>query len=468
MRRTDIIFWALLLMVCWLPLPFGSVQAWAWSLMVIAAGLLLIAWGVTTAVAGSPTPHGLGRVKWSVVGFLIAGLWGLIQVSTATPAAWHHPIWAIAAETLSVPVAGRIAINPQAAVSTLLRLASYAIIFWLAFQYGRDRRLAHLGMCGVAMTSSIVAALGIVPWLIGWDGFLWFDREFMQRQLQVGARLAIPFVNPNHLASYAGIGLLCGIGVLVGDTRGLWRPETQPREKLRRFLEVVFVRRWYVVAACPILAVAALLSLSRAGIAAIGVGLIVLIAALLRRSRPKVSWLFAGSAVALTAIVGAFAPSLIRLSDRLEQASLRSDQRLEIYRNSMEAIAASPWLGYGLGSFQSLYRMYDHSDLRRVVNAAHSTVLENILELGIPAALALFAAILIPVVGCWRGAASRRQDQHIPAIAVAASIMLILHSLVDFPLQIPALAALFAFVLGLGFAQSISARHWPAMSKDLV
>jgi hypothetical protein len=54
---------------------------------------------------------------------------------------------------------------------------------------------------------------------------------------------------------------------------------------------------------------------------------------------------------------------------------------------------------------------------------------------------------------------ARRRDSHYAAIAAAACVLIGLHSLVDFSLQIQANALAFALLLGLGLAQSWSTRH---------
>ena len=87
---------------------------------------------------------------------------------------------------------------------------------------------------------------------------------------------------------------------------------------------------------------------------------------------------------------------------------------------------------------------------------AHNTYLELAVELGLPASLILIAIPAWITYRCWRGQAERHRDALYPAVAVAASVLVGVHSLFDFSLQIPAVAAVYAMLLGGGFAQS-----WP-------
>ena len=52
----------------------------------------------------------------------------------------------------------------------------------------------------------------------------------------------------------------------------------------------------------------------------------------------------------------------------------------------------------------------------------------------------------------------RRRDLIIPIAALAVGLVAVLHSLIDFSLQIPAVTIAYVVILGVGVAQSQSAR----------
>jgi O-antigen ligase len=448
-------FILLLILVCLAPLPYGAVQIGAWSLLVAGVGVCLAAWGISVAAGRGPAVWGVDRLKWPLGLLVLVVVWVLFQVSPYSPEAWHNPVWRMAADGLGEPLPARIALDTEAARFAVLRLLAYGAIFWLAVQYGRDAARADRALRFMVASAAVVASVGLIVWAARPDGFLGYDSVLLMKAVK-GGRLALPFVNPDHLAAFAGMWLVCSVGILAGDARGLWRPETDRREKLRRLVEAVVVPRWYVVAAIPLLGAVVLFTLSRAGIAATALGLVVLGVALTWRSKPRASRAL-GLLVLGVVIAGiVFAPTLGRLMDRM--ADMSPGKRIEIYQTTGEAIAASPWVGYGFGAFSDVYRMRDTNDLANSVDAAHSTVLETIAELGIPAALMLFLAILLPVFWCWKGVRTRRRAQHLPAIGWAASAMLLTHSMVDFPLQIPAIAAAYALIVGFAAAQSVSSQ----------
>jgi O-antigen ligase len=124
----------------------------------------------------------------------------------------------------------------------------------------------------------------------------------------------------------------------------------------------------------------------------------------------------------------------------------------------MSAIDAAPILGTGAGTFEEVFRFYRTTDILDVYMKAHNTYLENILELGFPAALALFSVFAGFVVLTCVGLRRRRRDVVFPCIGLASTVLVAAHSLVDFSLQIPAVTATYCLIMGAACAQCWSTR----------
>ena len=131
------------------------------------------------------------------------------------------------------------------------------------------------------------------------------------------------------------------------------------------------------------------------------------------------------------------------------------EARPEIFQLTLKALADHPWIGTGLGTFTTVFEAYRTPDLLFFVNAAHNDYLENMLELGIPAALLLFGSVLALFVMCVRGAIRRRRDAILPCVGVGVTALVAMHSLVDFSMQIPAVTVTYLMLLGAAVAQSI-------------
>lgn len=163
--------------------------------------------------------------------------------------------------------------------------------------------------------------------------------------------------------------------------------------------------------------------------------------------------------------LGALVVSGTETLTQLASTSWDVEGRRQIYQLTLDAIANNPLIGTGLATFKSIFALYRTDDLPFLVDLAHDDYLENMLELGIPAALLLFAAATLVATRCIWGAFRRRRDAIIPTIASGATALIASHSLVDFSMQIPAVAILFLMLLGAGVAQSASTHERSETSK---
>jgi O-antigen ligase len=111
-----------------------------------------------------------------------------------------------------------------------------------------------------------------------------------------------------------------------------------------------------------------------------------------------------------------------------------------------------------LGTFPVAFRRYQTSLLELQVDHAHNDYLEVATDTGIAGAVLLFLPILwllIRMILAYAGA--RNPYRRSVLLACIGSIAaLLVHSTMDFNLQIPANALLFAVVLGIGSKATIS------------
>lgn len=113
--------------------------------------------------------------------------------------------------------------------------------------------------------------------------------------------------------------------------------------------------------------------------------------------------------------------------------------RREMLESSIAMAREKPWTGFGLGSFEDVYPGYALFDDGTIVNHAHNDWAEWAAEGGLP-----FVALLL-LLAMW---SSPRAVRSIWGLGV---VSVFLHSLVDFNLQLPAIAA-WTFVLLGGVA----------------
>jgi O-antigen ligase len=135
--------------------------------------------------------------------------------------------------------------------------------------------------------------------------------------------------------------------------------------------------------------------------------------------------------------------------------------RMAVYTITLQSILSSPILGFGYGTFVDVFPLYrDRSvSVDGVWDHAHNSYLEVWQGLGL-----LFGTMLIVAIGwllylCLKGALNRRQNAMPAIVASSACLLVAAHAIVDFSLEIEAVALTFMALLGAGVAQSMSSNR---------
>jgi O-antigen ligase len=151
---------------------------------------------------------------------------------------------------------------------------------------------------------------------------------------------------------------------------------------------------------------------------------------------------------------------------RFQDADVHALNRLAYYRTTWTAIQDRPLLGTGYGTYADAFKAYNHPDTGTYfLDKAHNTYLQVIMELGWPAAAALFSSLGLLVLRCLHGLFRHGRGGAYPAVLAACSVLVAVHALVDFSLEMPANAATYALLLGVGCAQSVRGRAGPARER---
>ena len=447
----------LVLLLALLPLYYGSVMAWSWAAVALVLGGALFVFGARLSLGKAILAPALTTVKWPTILFILVLVWIALQASPWTPVAWHHPLWQAAADALGGPYRGTISLDPYASWEAGLKLAAYGMMFLLAVQVGQDRKTVRF--CVSALVWIIITYAVIV--LVARFGFgmlsLW-GAGAEAAQSTWGRRMAMPFVNPNHLAAYAGIGLVLCVGLMIEQVEHRLDRQKGLFARRGRMFVHLFSDKPHLVVGFILLSAVLLLTQSRAGVAAALVGLMVLVLVSMRAKllAARIRTVLIGGLL-LVGMVGTFG-SFDDLLARAEREGFELSGRLDVFEQALDAVAATPIAGHGAGSFKTIARMYGDERAVMIFESAHSTLLELVVELGIPAAILLYVSVGMLLWRLWRGMVDRGRDQVYPVLAFAVSTQLLVHSIFDFPLQVPAIAYTLAFLLGLGVAQSQSVK----------
>lgn len=452
------LFAALVALVALAPLPLGSNRPLPAALIALAAGILLLFWAIGAATNRLPnaTAGLVRRLRIPLTLYLLVILWVLIQWLPAPFASWGNPIWLEASTALERALAPRITINPGATLAALANLLAYGAVFWLAFQLTIDPDRARQARNALMAIGGAYALYGFFVWF---GGMGWIDDRLASSDRR---SFSSTFVNRNSFATFAGLTLLCTVTICFERIRHILSIARPLRQRAALMIETMVFHSGWVTAAMLATAIALLLTASRGGILATAAALVALIALQLKpgnaqaRHRGVIVMLFLVAAGTVLVVAGN------DFIERIDQRGLtiESDLRQTIFTTTIEAIRSAPWIGTGYGTYPDAIEAWraNDPDIFMLWEKAHSTWLENALELGLPAAAALHLSVFWLALIAFRGVSERRRHRAFPALGVAATLLVGLHALVDFSLQIPAVAILYAFIMGIAVAQSLPQR----------
>jgi O-antigen ligase len=143
-----------------------------------------------------------------------------------------------------------------------------------------------------------------------------------------------------------------------------------------------------------------------------------------------------------------------KVAERLQETSAETAMRDELAQDTMTIVRDFPLTGTGAGTFYSTYPMYNQGEVPPAFyRHAHNDYLQFASEfgLGVVALLgfSVFASLWVAI-----SAQLKRRDRLLQGMGFAATmaiVSLLIHSAVDFNLQIPANAATFVVLLALAW-----------------
>ena len=386
------------------PLAFGAVEPWSAFILETGSVLLTLLWLGKQWRAGELT------ITWNPLFLPMAGFGVLILAQIVFHVtAYRHD-----------------------SISEAMLYCAYAMLCFLSGQTllrgSHARKIAVM----LAVYGSAIAAFALVYSYSSNGKLYWFY------PISHGGAIYGPYVNHNH---YAGlmelllpIPLVLSLTRLAGDT-----------ERIAAGI------------AAAVMVVTVFLSGSRGGMIAIFVQLVVFAVVLLRQ---RVTFVRQNKGMQIAVRIAAFALVVVslltwlggkQLMTRVSSISsethteLSGGMRISIDRDAIRMFRSKPILGWGLGAFPVVYPQFRSFYTNFFVNEAHNDYLQLLCEMG----LLGFAMMVWFLIVLYRRAL-RKIGNWMSDVSGAVSLACILgvtgilvHSLFDFNLQIPANAALF-------------------------
>jgi O-antigen ligase len=375
-------------------LSFGAVEEWSQAVLEVGVSILLLLWAIRQY-----------RMREEQ-----------LSIPPELP-----PLMAFALVVVAQLVVPLTASRYYTRVELQL-LVTYMIVLFLMTQAFHRRGHWRAFIWFVMSLGFGVSILGILQYLTFNGKLYWF------RVMRYGGLPFGPYVNRNHFAGFAEMVIPFALVPLVLG-------------KVRR-------ERMFVVAIFAVVPMVALfLSSSRGGIISFAVQMVMLFLLLLvRRIRSK--YVVAGGAVVLTAVMAVswigVQQVLARFSG-IQNFEVSTGKRTAMQRDTFHLFLDHPVIGTGLGTLEMVYPQYDSLYDGKVVNHAHNDYLEVLAETGVIGGLCclwfLAALLLNGLKGLASLGTSFGSALNLSGLIACGGILV--HSLVDFNLHIPANALLF-------------------------
>jgi O-antigen ligase len=411
------------------PLAYGAVLPWAWSTLTVLASVLLFLWAVGCAQQGT------ARVSWSPL-YLPASLFLLLG---------------------AIQYFGHLTVDRVDTREALLKLVTDLIFFFLAGQLWADnceKGLVALGF-PVAVYTFLLSASAILQFFSGpAPSYLNYWRTHSLN----GA--FGPYVNRDH---YAG---LMELLIPLAAAYALSRREERSKRGLYGLAIILPIgstlltgsRGGFVALLAEILILGAILALRAPALgrrALISLGALAVAAAAV-----LFFWIDPGG---ISRRLG----QVVNLSVSHEESYTR---RLSVAWDSRHILREHPWVGTGLGSFETAYPRFQTIPDDLKWNHAHNDVVEALTESGLVGGLLILVALAMFFRFAFTDL-SRKLHHEVGWIRFGAAVGccgLLVHSLCDFNLRDPATAAWFAVCAGISIGQVGSSRRRGTGASDRV
>lgn len=474
-----IVFWGLLAILVFVPLPIGSVEEWSVfafeaatiSLFILYAGGRLFG-RRRRAEAGPGDMHDSERLDGRLPGFfkvllaVFAALSalqlkllpaGLVQLLSPRAYEIHA---GLVRDAITAPASWiRLSLAPPATVYELTLIACYGLFGYLLLRTLRTRGRAEVLVVVILASALFQSIYGMAETFSGHEMILGRPKRY-----GLGC-VTGTFVNRNHLAGFLEMAFPLGLGYLLVKARYFAMEKGLSLRRRILWFGQESLQWTLLLGLVPVfIGVGLVFSKSRSGLMVLAVTAVLAAAAVAtwrdvsagdgageetRRRFGRILRLVAAAVLAAAVWIG-----VGPIIERFSEVDLSAEARRTIYKNTLEMIGDFPWTGTGRGTFVNAYAMYEKTDDRLRLSFAHNDYLETAAEHGLVGGGALIAAGLgffVWLAGAWR----RRRSSFAKGLGLGALLgvaALLVHGFTDFNLQITANAVYFTAIAMLGTA----------------
>lgn len=436
------------------PLPAASVHEWSVLVIEIAVTVMMIAYVLNQEGRGSSEvlPPVLRRLKWIFSAFFafLFLQWlplpkGLVHF--LSPSAFDYQ------KTYAVDFVSRkfisLSIIPSFTLHKGLELLAYFLLGFLVLKTVKKRHQ-------IMRILWVVIAMGIFQALYGmFELYSSSPNILFYKKVYNLDSVTGTFVNRNHFSGYLEMIVPLVIGLMIARIDLFSLKTLSWREKLLRLSERGLSMNLLATFGIVLMAVAIVFSQSRSGIFILvfmfilfaGMTAIYFDAYSFQMKRIKK---FLGVSFLIVILISLYVGINTAL-DRFSLDRLLQENRPTYWANTMRTFSDFPLFGTGLGTFGALYPAMGSEAGPVSLVHAHNDYLEYLSELGLVGFSLLLGGILFVSVQAFLSWRTRKHSEAkgLALGALISIICILIHSLTDFNLHIPANMVLFSVILPL-------------------
>ena len=437
---TKALFHHLLAIIVCLPLPLASNRPWAWYLMEAWIFGLFAIWMLLMFKHKTRMPE-YWKKCWLPL-LTLASFAGFTFFQLTPLNHSHHAIG-----ILNDIKWNQFSLDPHATVDHLLKTLAYLCLFTLTIALVTTEKRIKSTLTIFFLSGLFQASYGALMTLSNLEYIF-----LMKKEYYIGLATGT-FVNRNHFANYLIMCIAAGTALLLIDF-SLQKAKSW-KERIIGILYFIMSKKMLLRIGIAMIVVGIVLSRSRMGNVSFFVSLI--IAGLFwmiltkRISRKAIILLVSFIVIDLWVVGNWF--GFEKVQARLQNTSASTETRDEVIRDTVVYIKDHPMLGTGGGSYYSVYPHYKSPDVNGYYNHTHNDYLQIISEYGF-IGISIIAILVLSTAFIAITTMLKRRNPVMQAVGfmcLMTIIALLMHSLVDFNLQMMANAASVIIIFALGW-----------------
>ena len=452
-KLESILFGLFLALIFWAPLPFGSNRGWSAAILMGVLFLIAVIWFAALLCNRTCHPQAVfQKARYPLTLLIIIQCWVALQllplpleiIKLLSPRAAL-----LQGESSFIP----LSLDTQATWLYLLKGLAYSVSFFLVIVLVNSRQRVESLLWMLILSGTFQAVYGCFMVLTGYEwGF--FVEKYANLGLATGT-----FVNRNHLAGYLVMSLAAGIGLLISGTGGA-RLRNR-RDRMRYPLELMVSGKLMLRILLALMVIGLIMTRSRMGNISFFLSLTIAGAVALFIAK-KFSWplllLLLSMLIVDTWLLGQWF-GFDQVATRIQQTVINEEQRTDVFQQTGSLVKDFPLTGSGGGSYYGLFEHYQNSQMAGFITHAHNDYLEITAELGVLGLMLFGVLVVLTSLRCLMLLRTEsRLNRGIGFLTCMVIFWVLIHSLADFNLQIPANAMTLTVLLALAWINPARAK----------